>query len=96
MKETAYKTKEKKWLKVAYIAIFILCIIAIGIAVYSQFFKDENLGAILGMTSKEEEQYNKIKDEFGNIFDNTLIDTQNKEYSITKLDKNKELIYTRI
>ena len=40
---------------VVYIIILIVCLIAIGIAVYMQFFKDEKIGLILGITKEQED-----------------------------------------
>ena len=39
-----------------YIIIIIICLIAIGIAFYMQFFKDEKIGLILGITKEEEDK----------------------------------------
>ena len=56
---------EKKKLEVRhliYILIITICIIAIGIAVYMQFFKDEKLGVIFGITKEQDdEEYKKMK-----------------------------------
>ena len=41
---------------VVYIIILIVCLIAIGIAVYMQFFKDEKIGLILGITKEQEDE----------------------------------------
>ena len=58
---------------VFYIIIIIVCIISIGIAVYMQFFKDEKLGVIFGITDeKEDEEYKNLKENFLNIFTNDI------------------------
>ena len=51
-----------------YIIIIIICIIAIGVAVYMQFFREEKLGVIFGITNEEEdEEYDTLKEDFLNI-----------------------------
>ena len=58
---------------VVYIIILIVCLIAIGIAVYMQFFKDEKIGLILGITKEQEdEEIKQLKENFLNIFDNSI------------------------
>ena len=58
---------------VVYIIIIIVCLIAIGIAVYMQFFKDEKIGLILGITKEQEdEEIKQLKENFLNIFDNSI------------------------
>ena len=37
---------------VVYIIMITICVIAIGFGVYMQFFKDEKLGVILGITKE--------------------------------------------
>ena len=58
---------------IVYIIILIVCLIAIGIAVYMQFFKDEKIGLILGITKEQEdEEIKQLKENFLNIFDNSI------------------------
>ena len=58
---------------IVYIIILVVCLIAIGIAVYMQFFKDEKIGLILGISKTEEDaEIKQLKDNFLNIFDNKL------------------------
>ena len=58
---------------IVYIVIIIVCLIAVGVAVYMQFFKDEKLGVIVGITKeKEDEEIKKLKENFLNIFDNSI------------------------
>ena len=54
---------------IVYIIILIVCLIAIGIAVYMQFFKDEKIGLILGITKEQEdEEIKQLLEESGLIF----------------------------
>ena len=85
---------EKEGFKVRhiiYIIVIIICIIAIGVAVYMQFFRDEKLGVILGITNSEEED-NNLKEEFLNIFDNTLSVVESYDGNINKILKDDDVI----
>lgn len=76
---------------IIYIIVIIICIVAIGIAVYMQFFKDEKLGVILGITNNEEED-NSEKENFLNIFDNTLTIVANYDGNVSKILKDEDII----
>jgi hypothetical protein len=87
---------EKKKLEVRhliYILIITICIIAIGIAVYMQFFKDEKLGVIFGITKEQDdEEYKKMKENFLNIFDNGLNIVESYQGNIEKIRKDDDVI----
>ena len=54
---------------VVYIIMITICVIAIGFGVYMQFFQDEKLGVILGITKEEEDaEIKNLKENFFNIF----------------------------
>lgn len=79
-----------------YISLMVLCIIAIGIAVY-QFFADEKLDVILGITGSNleaDEQYEKLKSEFDHIFMNSF-NQELYDQSIVKIDSDKDVVYTK-
>lgn len=76
---------------IIYIVVIIICIVAIGIAVYMQFFRDEKLGVILGITNNEEED-NSEKENFLNIFDNTLTIVANYDGNLNKILKDEDII----
>ena len=76
---------------IIYIVVIIICIVAIGIAVYMQFFRDEKLGVILGITNNEEED-NSEKENFLNIFDNTLTIVANYDGNVNKILKDEDII----
>lgn len=90
------KIKMPKRRKLIYISIILICILAIAIAVYSQFFTDANLGAIIGITKKEEdeEKIELLKAEFDNIFDNTLHIKGDIQLQDKKIDETKDIVYT--
>lgn len=81
--------------KIIYIIFLSVCVIAIAIAVYMQFFKDERLGLILGIHNENNIQNSneqKLKANFEEIFTNTLY--KDKEYDVTKIDTTKDIVYT--
>ena len=88
------KPAVKKKTKIIYIILLIICLIAISVAVYMQFFRNENLGLILGITNnnKSEEEYEILKQEFDNLFNNTARDNNN--VNINKIQNAREIIYT--
>ena len=82
-----------KLIHLIYILIIIICIVAIGFAVYKQFFKDEKLGVIFGITDEEEdEEYNNLKDNFFNIFDNSLNILGQYNGKLSKIKKEEDVI----
>ena len=87
---------EKKRLElrhIFYIIIIFVCIIAIAIAVYTQYFKDEKLGVIFGITSKEEdEEVNKLKENFFSIFTNDITIIEKYEGNVNKIKDDLDLV----
>ena len=89
------KLSHRMW--ILYLVIFLVCTIGIGVAMYMQFFKDENLGAVVGITSqdsKDEEKYYMLQEEFNTIFTNDIENLQNEEINIQKLNNNFDLVVT--
>lgn len=75
------------------IAIVIICIVSIGIAVYKQFFKDEKIGVIFGISDEEyDEEYDNLKSNFLNIFDNSFNVIQKYEKDVKKIKADKDLV----
>ncbi len=78
---------------IVYIIILIVCLIAIGIAVYMQFFKDEKIGLILGISKTEEDaEIKQLKDNFLNIFDNKLSVISQYNGSVKKIKDDEDII----
>jgi len=75
-----------------YVLILVVCVLAVAIAVY-QFFADEKLEVILGFTSASEEQYEKLKAEFDDLFTNSIENHDNNSASIKKVNNDKDLVY---
>ena len=83
-----------KAIYIVYIALAILCIIAIGIAVYMQFFKDEKIGVVLGIIKKEDKEYNELKENFTNIFTNNLTKENMYTGEIKKIRENEDIVFS--
>lgn len=84
--------------KVMYVVIIIICIVSIGVGVYSQLTdttrtinRINNIGAEEEYTGKTQEE---LKREFYNIFDNQMHVGQYDTSNIPKNDSSKEIVYT--
>lgn len=91
MKIREEKQKINKKLKIFYISIIVICIIAVMLAVYIQLYLEDDNSYYSAMT---EEQENKAKIEFEKLFTNDIEYSKNNNYKINKIDVNKDLIYT--
>ncbi len=79
---------------VTYLTILIVCAVAVAIAVY-QFFSEEKLGVIIGITNEDNEQINELKSDFINLFTCDLKKHQNDvKENVTKKEQDKQLVYT--
>ena len=79
---------------ITYLTILVICIVAIAIAVY-QFFSEEKLGVILGITKEENEEITELKQDFNSLFTNELkIDQKSLKSDIKKLNEERDLVYT--
>lgn len=91
---------------IIYAAIIIICIIAVGIGVYTQFFykhgDDDPLGIGIGTGTtidvneeEEKEKQEKVKTGFDTLFINALTYTSsNFNNSVRRKDASKDLVYT--
>ena len=88
------KKSYKLW--ILYVIIFIICILGIGIAMYMQYFRDEKIGVIFGITdSEEEDKYNELKNTFNSLFTNDIDNMQSEELEIKKIKDDFDYIATR-
>lgn len=79
---------------IAYIIIGIICIIAIGMAVYIQFFQDEKIGVILGITNEEDDdEIINLKGNFLNNFNNNIEIIEPYTGEIEKIREKEDLIF---
>ena len=93
------KVFNNKRYKIMFALIVILvCIIALCIGIYVEFFYEYSkadplmIGIKVG-AEKSNEYYNNLKLEFNNIFTNTL-ETENPNNKFDKIQDNKDVIYT--
>lgn len=84
-----------------YISIISVCVIAVIIAFYVQFYARIEIASLIGITTKErkfgnktEEQIEEIKAGFTEIFNNNL-ESEEVDYTNKKQDASKELVYTK-
>lgn len=84
-----------------YISIISVCVIAVIIAFYVQFYARIEIASLIGITTKErkfgnktEEQIEEIKAGFTEIFNNNL-DSEEVDYTNKKQDASRELVYTK-
>lgn len=81
-------------LKIVYGVIILFCIISIIIAIVLQFTKGDNSEETPNLPSLSEEQTMQHETEFDNIFENKVNYLENNSYKITKIEQDKEIIYT--
>lgn len=86
---------------ILYALIIIICIIAIGIGVYAQFFYKEGDtdGLMIGANSAKKEEINEQEEIAKNNFDSLFINgltyvSENFNNSAVRKDSTKDLIYT--
>lgn len=99
MRPVLTKNKLSRKLWILYSIIFIICTIGIGVALYLQYYQDEKIGVVLGITAKEseeEDKYNDIKSEFidGKLFTNDFEIIGQNPTGIKKIKENYDLVVT--
>ena len=82
-----------KKLKIFYGIIIVICIISIICAIIYQIRKQNEEDHQAPIISNEGNVDNN-KTEFNNIFENKVNYLENNSYRITKLERNKEIVYT--
>lgn len=81
-------------LKIFYVSIILICIIAIIVAIYIQItIDDEEMLKEPKVPQISEETLENYKTEFNNIFENKVNYLENNNYKITRIDSEKEIIY---
>ena len=95
MRPTLPKSKISKRLITIYISIFVICTIGIGIALYLQYFKEEKIEIVFGITDSEgQDEYNELKSQFNNIFENKIEKNQSDELNIEKINNDYDIVVT--
>lgn len=88
-------SKIDKKLLIFYISCIVFCIIAIFIAMYIQFFADENMKLAVGITNNlSDDEYENLKAGFDKLFDNKLNQLENLSSSVIKQDNSKEIVFS--
>ena len=82
---------------VLYIMIAVICITGIGMALYMQYFQEEKIDVILGVSSidDKEDEYTELKNNFSLIFKNDVDVIQEGFLSIEKINNNNDIVSTR-
>ncbi len=83
---------------VLYIIIIIICVIAIFVGVYAQFFKkvsdnDIDYNIISGNVSSNNTTIEEIKNSFKDLFTNEYFGFNHDENNIEKIDSSKPIVY---
>ena len=88
--------REKNYkLLLLYITIGLICIVGIGFAIYNQFFKDEKIEILFGITdSEDEDRYNDLKNNFNSIFTNN-VENNSETISAKKIREDLDWVVTR-
>lgn len=87
------ESKKNKRLKIFYIGIISICVIAIILAIVVQIVKTNDARAVAKLPQLTENQKNQHKDEFEKIFENKVNYLENNSYKISKLASDKEIVY---
>lgn len=79
--------------KALYVFIAIICIIVIGVAVYLQYFKEEKLGVIFGITEQNDD-YAELESNFNSLFTNDLEVLDDTQINVKKVEQ-KDIVYSK-
>lgn len=86
--------KMSKRLKIFYVIIILFCIIALTVAVVAQVQASKQESAVATAEKISEEQLKKLKGDFNNIFENKVNYLKDNNYKITKINPEKEIVYS--
>lgn len=84
-------SEKNKKLKIVYITIISVCILAVLITVIIQIVKNIDINST---PSVSDERLTKYKEDFNNIFENKVNYLENNSYRIDKIDESQEIVYT--
>jgi len=83
-------------LLILYGLIFVICILGIGMSMYMQYFQEEKIGVIFGITDSEDEDlYNELKNNFNSLFTNDLDNLQGNDLQVEKIKEDFDIVATR-
>lgn len=92
MKPVVEKTKNTK-IKAIYLIVIIICVAVISMAVYLQFFTEEKIGIIFGITEKDEE-FSELESSFNSLFTNDLEILDETKVNNSKIEQ-KDIVYAK-
>ena len=92
MRPVLEKPKNTK-IKAIYLVISIICVIVISIAVYLQFFTEEKIGVIFGITEQNED-FSELENNFNSIFTNDLEVLDETNVNNPKIEQ-KDIVYAK-
>lgn len=87
------ESKKNKRLKIFYVGILIVCVVAVIFAMVLQISKRNEVKVESKIPQITEAKKSQYKDEFENIFNNKVNYLENNSYKISKIDNSKEIIY---
>ena len=92
--EKINKLPIEKTRKVVYLLIFLICMVAIGIALYYQYYKDEKLGVIFGITDEQSEREEELSElKYISIEElEKVIENKDEKYTFSKSEYFEKLI----
>lgn len=93
MNVTLPDNKLDKKSKIVYAAIISICLVSIIVVVYMQFFEGNNIITVGGLKGKSEYDYETLKSNFDNLFDNS-IQSYDEKYNANREDTSKAIVYT--
>lgn len=83
-----------KKLKIFYIVIIAICIIAVIVAIMIQVQKNTEENNVSNLPAIEEDKISNYQEEFDSIFENKVNYLENNSYKIEKLQDDEEIIYS--
>ena len=90
---TKDNSKKNNKLKIFYILILVVCIIAVMVTVVIQVSGGEQTISSGKLPELTESEIDKHKNDFYNIFQNKVNYLENNSYKISKVEANEEIIY---
>lgn len=93
------ESKKEKGLKIFYIAIIAICIIAIIASLIIQVIKGNepismgNTNTTTKLPQLTDDKISVYKEKFNNIFENKVNYLENNSYKIIKIEEDKEIVY---
>lgn len=85
--------KSNTKIRAVYIIVLIICVAVISMAVYLQFFTEEKIGIIFGITENDEE-FSELESNFNSLFTNDLEILDETKVNNSKIEQ-KDIVYAK-